>query len=339
MENLKIGLIIGGGTGEELGEVFRLATGKISQRYGVPVEIREFEGRPKTYFESRSLPVGNSIETEKHEVIEIETFIRNSYSDGYGTFFRTAINAGTLYQLRKRLEMVKVMPFETPKGRILLVRDMMNGFYAIGERVESDEEIRFTGSFSKRNVRKIIEYAVGEAQRYFDGDFQKMMIFKYHLFDGFERYVSGADSDIKLYQPDTGIDELMRKRIDGDVLAIVANEVGDMLVEFVPLFYGIGNKETMFSRDVSLNREIEGLRIYQTVHGSADNIAGKGIVNPIATLKATAAIFEEGGNVDGVAKKIDVAISQALERDVKTHDSDGEKTTKEVADFILNNMG
>jgi isocitrate dehydrogenase (NAD+) len=78
--------------------------------------------------------------------------------------------------------------------------------------------------------------------------------------------------------------------------------------------------------------------IFEAVHGSAPDIAGKGIANPLALLFAAAMMLEHVGR-DDLAAKIRTAIDKALNQDnVRTGDLGGKATTKELAQAIVRRL-
>ena len=74
--------------------------------------------------------------------------------------------------------------------------------------------------------------------------------------------------------------------------------------------------------------------IFEPVHGSAPDIAGKGIANPAATLRAVALLLVHGLGRPEVARALDAAVNRALET-TPTPDLGGSATTGEFADAIL----
>jgi len=78
------------------------------------------------------------------------------------------------------------------------------------------------------------------------------------------------------------------------------------------------------------------------VHGSAPDIAGKGIVNPIATISATAMLVrnleESVGAASPVAAAIEAAVVNTLRHGPHTPDLGGTATTKQVTDKIIQSI-
>ena len=60
--------------------------------------------------------------------------------------------------------------------------------------------------------------------------------------------------------------------------------------------------------------------IYEPVHGSAPDIAGKDIANPIASILSSAMMLKYSLNMDKAADEIDQAIRKVLEKGYRTAD-------------------
>ncbi|MCA9837668.1 MAG: isocitrate/isopropylmalate dehydrogenase family protein [Trueperaceae bacterium] len=78
--------------------------------------------------------------------------------------------------------------------------------------------------------------------------------------------------------------------------------------------------------------------IFESVHGSAPDIAGKGIANPVATILSAALMLEHLGEPE-VAAAIDQAVNTALSQDTLTPDLGGKATTEEFSNAIIRALG
>jgi 3-isopropylmalate dehydrogenase len=67
-----------------------------------------------------------------------------------------------------------------------------------------------------------------------------------------------------------------------------------------------------------LNESLKGL--YEPVHGSAPDIAGKDIVNPIATILSVAMLMNYSFNEPTIYKKINDAVKKVLSEGFATED-------------------
>ena len=83
--------------------------------------------------------------------------------------------------------------------------------------------------------------------------------------------------------------------------------------------------------------------LYEPVHGSAPDIAGKGIADPIATIASFAMCLRYSFDLPKMADAIERAISTVLDQGYRTGDikQDGCRTvgTREMGDAILSVLG
>jgi isocitrate dehydrogenase (NAD+) len=78
--------------------------------------------------------------------------------------------------------------------------------------------------------------------------------------------------------------------------------------------------------------------IFEAVHGSAPDIAGKGIANPVALMLAAAMMLEHVGK-GGLATKLRAAIDRTLREDgLRTRDLGGKATTRELAQAVIQRL-
>jgi isocitrate dehydrogenase (NAD+) len=79
--------------------------------------------------------------------------------------------------------------------------------------------------------------------------------------------------------------------------------------------------------------------VFEAVHGSAPDIAGKGVANPIAVVRSAAMMLEYVGQTKA-AERIERAVARTLEAKVGlTHDLGGDGTTATLTDQIIKNLG
>ena len=74
--------------------------------------------------------------------------------------------------------------------------------------------------------------------------------------------------------------------------------------------------------------------IYEPIHGSAPDIAGKGVVNPVAAILSTAMMLQYSFKLPQEAKAVEDAVRTTIEAGVTTRDIGGEASTKEVGDRV-----
>jgi tartrate dehydrogenase/decarboxylase / D-malate dehydrogenase len=74
--------------------------------------------------------------------------------------------------------------------------------------------------------------------------------------------------------------------------------------------------------------------VFEPVHGSAPDIAGRGVANPIAMILSGAMMLRHLGEKDGAAA-VERAVDTVLDRgDVRTPDLGGSSSTMNVAEAI-----
>lgn len=83
----------------------------------------------------------------------------------------------------------------------------------------------------------------------------------------------------------------------------------------------------------------EDAAIFEAVHGSAPDIAGKGVANPVALMLAAGLMLEHVGRQD-LAVRLRTAIHQTLNDDqIRTGDLKGKATTQEFARGVIARLG
>ncbi len=79
--------------------------------------------------------------------------------------------------------------------------------------------------------------------------------------------------------------------------------------------------------------------LYEPVHGSAPDIAGKGLANPCASILSLAMALRHSLGAAAAADRVEQAVERALEDGARTADLGGRLSTREMGDMILARMG
>lgn len=74
--------------------------------------------------------------------------------------------------------------------------------------------------------------------------------------------------------------------------------------------------------------------IYEPIHGSAPDIAGQGIVNPIAAILSAGMLLRYSLGMIEEAGKVDEAVRTVIESGIRTNDIGGSASTVEVGDRV-----
>ena len=126
--------------------------------------------------------------------------------------------------------------------------------------------------------------------------------------------------------------QLVRDPKQFDVM-VTSNLFGDVLSDCAAMLTGsIGMLPS-----ASLNKNNYGM--YEPIHGSAPDISGKDIANPLATILSVSMMLRYSLNQEELADKINSAVSEVLDQGYRTSDisSEGDKIvgTEEMGDLIV----
>ena len=75
--------------------------------------------------------------------------------------------------------------------------------------------------------------------------------------------------------------------------------------------------------------------LYEPIHGSAPDIAGKGLANPLGTILSVALLLRHSLGLEAEAQAVESAVDAVIERGVLTRDLGGKATTKDVTAAVL----
>jgi 3-isopropylmalate dehydrogenase len=120
--------------------------------------------------------------------------------------------------------------------------------------------------------------------------------------------------------------DLIRRPTSFDVV-LTSNMFGDILSDEAAVLAGsIG---LLPSASVGT-----GPGFYEPIHGSAPDIAGRGIANPIGAIASAAEMLRRSLGMPEIADKIDVAIDKVLDEGRRTADLGGSVSTEQMGGFV-----
>ena len=128
--------------------------------------------------------------------------------------------------------------------------------------------------------------------------------------------------------------QLVRRPADFDVI-VADNLFGDLLSDITGTIAGsLGMLPSACLH--GLGSDAEPPRgIYEPVHGTAPDIAGQGIANPVGTLLSVAMMFQHGLRRPDLARRIEDAVTVTLEAGIRTPDIGGSATSLAVTDAVI----
>ena len=206
--------------------------------------------------------------------------------------------------------------FGQPRGR----RVSPDGAFAGAE--EAFDTMRYTRPEVERIARVAFEAARKRSKRVTSVD-------KANVLETFQFWKDIVTEVHKDY-PDIALDHMYvdnaamqlvkePKRFD---VVVTGNMFGDILSDEASMLTGsIGMLPS-----ASLNASNQGL--YEPSHGSAPDIAGKGVANPLATILSAAMMLRFSLNQEAAAVRIENAVKKVLAQGLRTGDIYSEGTTK-----------
>lgn len=225
---------------------------------------------------------------------------------------------------------------------IMIVRELTGGIYFGQPRgirtLENGEREGFnTYVYSESEVRRIAHVAFQAAQK---RDKRVCSVDKANVLEATilwrevmeEVGKEYPDVELSHMYVDNAAMQLVRAPKQFDVM-VTGNMFGDILSDTAAMLTGsIGMLPS-----ASLDRNNKGM--YEPIHGSAPDIAGKGIANPLATILSVAMMYRYSFNRLDVAEAIEQAVGDVLDQGLRTADikGDAEKTvsTTEMGDAVV----
>jgi len=117
-------------------------------------------------------------------------------------------------------------------------------------------------------------------------------------------------------------------------VVVASNLFGDILSDIAAII--VGSMGLAASANLDPQRRFPSM--FEPVHGSAPDIAGKGVVNPLATILSASMMLEHLEQPEA-AREVEQAVAAVLAAgQVRTPDLGGANSTEEVTDAVLEKM-
>ena len=201
---------------------------------------------------------------------------------------------------------------------LLIVRELTGGIYFGEPREKSTKSAFNTMIYSKDEIKRISEVAFESAMK---RNKKLCSVDKANVLEVSELWREVVD-ETSLKYPEVKLEHML---VDNAAMQLVkdpkqfdvivsSNLFGDILSDIGSMLTGsIGMLPS-----ASLDQDSKGL--YEPVHGTAPDIAGKGVVNPIATILSVAMMFKYTFELKQVSTEIEFAVKQALSNGYATQD-------------------
>lgn len=224
---------------------------------------------------------------------------------------------------------------------MVVVRENTEGEYApVGGFLyhhQPDEVAVQTAVFTRRGTERIIRYAFelarrrGAKRRVASITKSNAQAYGMVLWDRVFEAVAGEYSDIETESllVDAAAMNFVRRPESFDVV-VASNLFGDILSDLGAMVTGsIG-----LAASANLDPERRSPSVFEPVHGSAPDIAGRGIANPMAAILSAAMMLDHLGE-PAASRSMEAAVAAVLaEGRVRTPDLGGNSTTDQVAEEV-----
>jgi len=194
---------------------------------------------------------------------------------------------------------------------------------AIHTRRGVERILRFSFDLARTRRRRLAMITKSNAQRY-----------AYVLWDRILSELAPQFSDVTVEKLhiDAATLELVRRPHTFDVI-VGSNLFGDILSDLTGGITG----SLGLNPSANLNPERRFPSLFEPVHGSAPDIAGKGIANPVAAVLSAAMMMDWLGEGES-ANKIRTAVDRALAEGNLTPDVGGKLTTNQMTQAIVHRL-
>ena len=238
-----------------------------------------------------------------------------------------------MLRLRAELDVyANLRPARNDGIDVLIVRELVGGLY-FGQKGEREDGTVFdTMEYHPRQVERIARraFVLARSRRGKLTSVDKANVLETSRM--WRRVVDegGAgyeDVEVEHMLVDNAAMQLASNPAQFDVL-VTENMFGDILSDLAAAVTGgLG-----LAPSASLSDGGPGL--FEPVHGSAPDIAGRGIANPAAMLRSTALMLEHGLGLPAEARRLEAAVESAL-ASTPTRDLGGTASTSEFGDDVL----
>lgn len=328
-----ITLIPGDGIGPEVMESAR----KIIDASGVKINWEVVNAGAKVVEEFKTPLPQYVIDSIKKNKIALKGPVTTPVGKGF-----RSVNVGLRQALDLYANVRPVKTYEGIKSRyenvdLVIVRENTEGLYAgiehkVGEdaaesikiitKKASDRIVEFAFNLAKaQNRKKVTAVHKANIMKFSDGLFLKCAreVAKKHEEIEFTDMIVDAMS-MRLVQTPENYDVLVMPNLYGDILSDMASGL-------------VGGLGVVPGANIGLD-----IAVFEAVHGSAPDIAGKNIANPTAAILSGVMMLKHIGEYEA-ADKIEMAVSKVLKEGTKvTSDLGGSAKTTEFTQEVIEKM-
>ena len=232
-------------------------------------------------------------------------------------------------------------PLKSTSIDFVCIRENSEGEYCGQGRFEnegtSDEKAIQLGVFTRKGTERILRYAFDYAVRHGKNNvisatksnaLNYSMVFWDKIYEEVRKDYPNITSSKMHIDALAGYFIMHPERLQ---VVVASNLFGDILTDLGSAMLGsIG-----ISPSGNINPEKKHPPMFEPIHGSAPDIAGKNIANPVGTFWTIAMMLDELGETAMSARLMNAMEAVLRERKVRTRDIGGTSTTTEVTDAVI----
>lgn len=224
---------------------------------------------------------------------------------------------------------------------MIIVRELTGGIY-FGEKEREGEVARDICEYSVAEVERITRLAFGLAKT---RKAKVTSVDKANVLETSRLWRETVDRIAQEF-PDVALEHqlvdsmamhLLSRPSDYDVV-LTENLFGDILSDEASML--AGSLGVLPSASFSHHDATKGVALYEPIHGSAPDIAGKGIANPAAMLLSVAMMLRHSFSREDAASTLETAVEQAWTKGVLTADlaQTSPASTQEFTNAVLSEI-
>ena len=339
--NTRITIAKGDGIGPEIMD----ATLEILKAAGAQIETDEIQVGEKVYLSGNTSGISSdSWDIIRRNKVFLKAPITTPQGGGYKSLNVTTRKFLGLYSnVRPCQSLHPFVETKHPKMDLVIVRENEEDLYAGIEHQQTDEVVQCLKLISRPGCEKIIRYAFEYARQ--NGRKKVTCLSKDNIMKQTDGLFHKVFNEIAAEYPDIENDHWI---IDiGTALIADRPEIFDVIVTLN--LYGdiISDVAAQITGSVGMGGSSnigEECAMFEAIHGSAPDIAGKGIANPSGLLQGAVMMLVHIGQAE-VAEKIQNAWLKTIEDGIHTGDiykegiSKKKANTKEFAEAVIQNLG
>ena len=353
MKTFTIGVIAGDGVGTEVVPQGKRVLEKVARKHQVTFAFQDFDWGAEHYFRwGRMMPAGAIDLLQPCDAIFLGAVGHPQSPD------HISLN-GLLLPIRRAFDQyANVRPaylypgVQSPLARrkggeidFAVVRENTEGEYAqVGGfqyHLQPDEIAIQTSVFTRRGIERVVRFAFqlavqrNKKKRVTSITKSNAQGYSMVLWDRTFQEVASEFPDVETESllVDAAAMNFVRRPQSFDVV-VGSNLFCDILSDISAAI--IGSMGLAASANLDPERRFPSM--FEPVHGSAPDIAGKGIVNPVAAILSAGMMLEHLGMTDA-AREVEAAVAAVLaEGKIRTPDLGGKSSTEEVTEAVLGKL-